>query len=199
LRYAFIALSITSIVLTVTGVSCELPVDEGPVVFADSFENGLDAWAMGWYLPEDPNNPGQPVAWSIEQANGPASDGQYSARFFLDGRQDDGTIWLVRDFDVTPGNPYQVILQFDLWSESESANALAMVAGYAGGKEPDEEADFHADMAANLIAGWKTYTFILDTTATSNGLIRVAYGISAVWETEMTYYIDDVRIQITPQ
>lgn len=185
--------------IIVTGASC-LPVsNEEPIIFTDSFESGLGAWTQGSDVPEDPNNPGQPVAWSIEQSGDQADDGQYSAEFYLDGRQDDGTIWLVREFDVTPGRAYAVTLSLAFWSETESFNTLAKVAAYAGGKTPDAEADFDVNMSANEVAGWKTYTYILDATATSNGKIRVAFGISAVWETEMTYYIDDVQIEIAPR
>ncbi len=185
--------------VAITGANCQLPVGEEPIVFNDSFENGLAAWTQGSDVPEDPNNPGQPVAWLIEQSDEQADDGQYSARFYLDGRQDDGTIWLVREFDVTAGRTYAVTLSFSLWSESESFNTLAKVAAYAGGKAPDVEEDFDVNMAANEVAGWETYAYVMDATATSNGKIRVAFGISAVWETEMTYYIDDVSVEIEPQ
>ncbi len=197
MRRTFITLSLGTIALWLTGASCLPPGNEEPIVFSDSFETGLTAWTQGSDVPDDPNNPGQPVAWSITQSTDQAIDGQYSARFFLDGQQDDGTIWLAREFDVTAGRTYAVTLSFSFWSETESFNTLAKVALYAGGKAPDVEADFNVDMAANEVAGWKTYTYIADATATSNGKIRVAFGISAVFETEMTYYIDDVEIEIT--
>ena len=199
MRNTFITLSLGTMALWVTGASCLPPDNEEPVVFSDSFETGLAAWTQGSDVPEDPNNPGQPVAWSIEQSDVQAEDGQYSAEFYLDGQQDDGTIWLVREFDVTAGRTYAVTLSFSLWSETESFNTLAKVAVYAGGKAPAAEADFNVDMAANEVAGWKTYTYMADATATSNGKIRVAFGISAVFETEMTYYIDDVEIEISPR
>jgi hypothetical protein len=184
--------------VVMTGANC-LPVDEEPAAFNDGFESGLGAWTQGSDVPEDPNNPGQPVAWSIEQSNAQADEGQYSARFSLDGSQDDGTIWLVREFDLTAGKAYSVTLAFSLWSETESFNTLAKVAAYAGGKAPDAEEDFDVSMAANQLAGWRTYTYVIDATATSNGKIRAAFGISAVWETQLTYYIDDVAIEIEPK
>ena len=199
MRNAFIALVVGSAAFCACGASCLPTGNEQPITFNDSFETGLAAWTQGADVPEDPNNPGQPVAWSIAQSTDQAIDGQYSARFFLDGSQDDGTIWLVREFDVTAGRTYGVTLRFALWSESESFNTLAKVAVYAGGEAPDAEADFNVDMVANEVTGWKTYTYVVDATATGNGKIRVAFGISAVFETEMTYYIDDVEIQIAPK
>ncbi len=32
----------------------------------------------------------------------------------------------------------------------------------------------------------------------SKGRLWVAFGISVVWETKVTYFIDDVRIEIVP-
>ncbi|HPD31222.1 MAG TPA: hypothetical protein PLL20_14620 [Phycisphaerae bacterium] len=183
----------------ITGANCLTTPVEEPVIFNDGFETGLGSWMQGSDVPEDPNNPGNPVAWAIEQSDAQAVEGRYSARFCLDGGQDDGTIWLVREFDVTAGRVYSVMLSLSLWSESESFNTLAKVAAYAGGKAPDAESDFDVSMAADQVAGWKTYTYVIDATATTNGKIRVAFGISAVWETQLTYYIDDVAIEIEPK
>jgi len=199
MRHRLSVLAVTAMVLGACGASCLPRGDEEPIIYNDSFETGLGAWTQGADVPEDPNNPGQPVEWSIEQGTEQAVDGQYSAKYSLDGTQDDGTIWLVREFDVTPLALYRVTLSFDLWSETESFNTLAKVAAYAGGKAPEVEADFDVNVAANEVAGWKSYTYVVDAIATLDGKIRVAFGISAVWETELTYYIDDVQIEIVPR
>lgn len=199
MRYILLTASLAVSGLCLLGASCLPPGNEQPISFADGFEDGLGNWTQGSDVPEDPNNPGHPVAWSITQSSDQALDGQHSARFYLDGSQDDGTIWLVREFDVVAGGTYRVTLSFALWSETESFNTLAKVAAYAGGKAPDAEADFNVEMAANEVAGWKTYHYVIDATATLNGRIRVALGISAVWEAELTYYIDDVEIEIAPR
>src|SRR5690606_25143887 len=107
-----------------------------------------------------------------------------------DGRQDDGTIWIQRGFDVEPREDYRVQLSFYLWSESESFNTLANVAAFAGTPAPTLEADFDTRQAANQSAGWRRYNYAFNVRSRGDGNIWVALGISAVWETELTYYID---------
>jgi hypothetical protein len=126
------------------------------------------------------------------------AEGTASARFTLDGSQDDGTIWLTRPFDVAAEESFRVQLTFDLWSASESFNTLANVAATAGSRPPREENDFNLGQPANQSEGWRTYEYEFDVRSGSEGEIWVAFGISAVWETEMTYYVDDVRVEIAP-
>jgi len=169
-----------------------------PVVFQEGFEAGLEGWEAGADVPQDPANPGQPVFWSIERSADRANEGSASARFTLDGKQDDGTIWLARPFEVPGDEPLRVRLAFDLWSESESSNTLAHVVAYAGARPPATEEDFDLSQTANQVTGWKTYTYDLRLPANPEGRVWVALGISAVWETEMTYYVDNVHVEIVP-
>jgi len=90
------------------------------VGFADGFEGGFTGWSRASDVPQDPNNLKNPVAWMITRSTERAVAGSASLRYYLDGRQDDGTIWIVR-------------------------------------------------------------------------------GISAVWETEMTYFVDDVKLTAIPR
>ncbi len=169
---------------------------DGSVPFQEGFEGALDGWRKGSDVPEDPDRPGEPVRWSIEISADQAAEGGSSARFTLDGKQDDGTIWLARPFAVEPNQTKRVQLALDLWSRSESFNTLAKVALYAGPEPPNEEADFDTSRAANQVTGWRTYQADLEVDSGAEGRIWVAFGISAVWETEMTYYVDDVRVDI---
>ncbi|MGC9347779.1 MAG: hypothetical protein ACP5JG_06545 [Anaerolineae bacterium] len=173
------------------------PSDD-PIAFQEGFEEGLAGWERGADVPEDPERPGQPIAWSIERSPDQAAEGGSSARFTIDGKQDDGTIWLMRPVDVAADQPLRVQVTFDLWSASESFNTLARVAAYTGSQPPAEEGDFDLDQTANQAAGWKTYEYTFEVSSNSEGQIWVALGISAVWETEMTYYVDDVRVEIGP-
>jgi hypothetical protein len=169
-------------------IGCENPL------FADGFEGGLGAWQGDFDLPQDPNDPGDVVDWSITQSGEQAFEGSFSARYFLDGRQDDGTIWLVRALDVAPNADVLVHLQFQLWSESESFNTLAAVVAYAGVDPPQQEADFDLTRRANDVTGWAPYEYAFPVRTDATGRIHVALGISAVWEAEMVYFLDDVRV-----
>ncbi|MFW6135646.1 MAG: hypothetical protein ACOC7N_02360 [Chloroflexota bacterium] len=178
---------------------CGQTAEPSDVVFEEGFETGLQDWEKGSDVPEDPNHPGQPVAWSIETSEEQASEGEKSALFVLDGVADDGTIWLTRSFDGAPNEGFTVDLAFDFWSASESFNTLAYVAAYAGDSPPTGEADFDLGQPANLAEGWKAYTYSFDVESADSGEVWVAFGISVVWETEVTYYVDNVRVEITPR
>jgi hypothetical protein len=176
------------------GLGC-WPLPPSPVLLEEGFENGLAEWEQGADVPDDPNNPGQPVAWSIQQSDVVSVEGDYSARYFLDGRQDDGTIWLVRSLQVEPATRYTVTLAIDFWSETESFNTIAKVALFVGTDPPNKETDFDTSRPANQMEGWETYSLQAEVTSDINGKVRVAFGISAVWETEMTYFIDNVVLK----
>jgi hypothetical protein len=182
---------------TETPAPTPIPADE-PIVFQERFEETLDRWQKGFDLPEDPERPGQPVDWAIEISPEQAARGKSSARFFLDGKQDDGTIWLARPFNVAPDQALRLRLTFDLWSESESFNTLAMVAAAADSRPPVAEGDFDVSQPANQVTGWKTYAYTFEVRSGPEGQVWVAFGISAVWETPMTYFVDDVRVEVVP-
>jgi hypothetical protein len=56
--------------------------------------------------------------------------------------------------------------------------------------------DFAIVGFANEAAGWKNYVYTVNLNMDSNGEVGVAVGITVRWETYITYYIDDVRIEI---
>lgn len=167
-----------------------------PVVFHEGFESGLEGWEQGADVPQDPNNPGQPVAWSIDASDEQAVEGTQSARFVLDGSQDDGTIWLARELQVPADTELVIDLTFDLWSTSESFNRLANVAAYAGLYPPEVETDFDTSQPANLAEGWQRYFYNFPVRSDAQGRLWVAVGISVVWETEVTYFIDGMQLAV---
>ena len=74
----------------------------------EDFENGFGEWVTDADVPLDPNNPGHLVEWNITRSNDVARSGRYSLKFFIDGRQDDGTIWIERKIAVQKGAQVQV-------------------------------------------------------------------------------------------
>jgi len=44
--------------------------------------------------------------------------------------------------------------------------------------------------------GWKTYTLSSRVQTVASGDVKVAVDISVCWETQMTYYIEDVTVDI---
>lgn len=185
------------------------------VEFAERFEDGFSGWETAADVPEDPNNPGNPVEWHITRSTDRAATGSASLRYFLDGRQDDGTIWIVRPVEVESGQEYDVRMRAEAWSASESFNTLAYLVMYAGPDRPTTEGSFPDPGAnsseagvtergglrevLNQAEGWVSYSFSWETPTLERDNIYVAAGISAVWETEMTYFIDDIELSATPR
>lgn len=97
---AAVAIVVTAALLTVW----ILPPSSQPEqkVFFDDFENDFGIWITDSNVPQDPNNPGEPVAWAIERVPNSSFSGEYSTLMRIDGRQDDGTIWIERKV-ASPG------------------------------------------------------------------------------------------------
>lgn len=172
----------------------------------DSFEGGMGPWQQDEHLPDDPNNPGAKVGGNAS-AGDRARTGDKGLRLAIDGRQDDGTIWVERALNYEPGTRYAFNASFWAWSASESFNILAHAVAYLGPDDPEREEDFPQPMQnsgteefghgglrepLNRAQGWERYTFTWVGTIPDDGVMHFAIGISAVWETEMVYDIDDV-------
>jgi len=192
----------TLAMIAALGMACSIgPAPTPPTqqwTVEEGFESGLGTWARGADVPLDGEIPNQTVEWSIEQSDEQSKSGQASARLFLDGKHDDGTIWLTHSFAVPANGEYAVHLSLDLWSQSESFNTLGKVAVYAGPRQPTEEADFDTSQPADQAEGWKRYEYQMKARSDDQGQLWVAFGISVVWETQVTYFIDDVNIEIIP-
>jgi hypothetical protein len=160
----------------------------------DSFETSLEPWETGYDLPQDPNNPGHFVAWSITRSENQSASGDYSLRLYVDGRQDDGTIWIQRNIDgIRRGR--NITLEFRLFSSSQSFNTLAVVVGFIGSVPPANEEDFTVLGSANEVEGWKPYKMSLEIDDETD-VLWIAVGISVRWEAQLVYYIDDVAITV---
>lgn len=150
-----------------------------------SFEAGLRSWTVGTDLPTDPNT-GGPVETDVRVTAERASSGEQSLELSIDGRQDDGTVWVQQPVDLGRGST----LALDVYSPQESFNTITMVAAFAGPDRVLRENEFDTSQAVEDHGGWKTYEYPVD----GDGLGVVAVGISVVWETEVTRWVDDVRL-----
>jgi len=167
-----------------------------PLRLSEGFENGFGEWTADADVPLDPNNPGHAVLWNITRVTDAAKSGQYSVELFVDGSQDDGTIWIERSIVVKRNSQVQVRVSFQFYSAQESFTTIAAVVAYAGVRNPETEGDFAVVGLANEVAGWKEYSLAAVVDTGSSEELWVAAGISVRWETHMTYLIDDVEIEI---
>jgi hypothetical protein len=167
------------------------PVKEGS-------SKDLDQWIADADIPLDPNNPGHYVEWYVKLVSNVYHSANYSLELSIDGSQDDGTVWITRKISVKDNTEVKVRLSFYLYSETKSANLIAEVIAYAGSRKPEKEDDFIKGQLgpANQISGWKRYEYIDTVNIGREDQIWVAIGISVLWETSMTYNIDDITIEI---
>ncbi len=173
-------------------ISVWIFLQEPPKYFED-FENGLGAWVVDAEVPEDPNNPGQSIEWHITRVSNVSRSNSFSLELFIDGRQDDGTVWIETKIELK--KPSQIKVAFWLYSEQQSSNTRAAVCVYVGTKNPETEMDFYVLGAADEIAGWKNYEY--STVIDASGEAWVAVGISVRWEAYLTYYLDDLKIEVS--
>jgi len=166
------------------------------IIQYQSFEEGFGDWVSDADVPLDPNNPGQPVEWHISLVSNVSHSGRNSLRLFIDGSQDDGTIWVEKGTDIPKNSLIHVMLSFWFYSAQQSDAVIAVVCAYANVANPEVEADFTVLGPANEVAGWKEYAIMANLYTGSSDRLWVAVGISVRWETHMTYYIDDIEIQI---
>ncbi len=154
-----------------------------------SFEAGYRGWLVGHDLPTDPNT-GRPVASGTRIASDPVAAGERSLAVSIDGRQDDGTVWVQQAVDLTDSDALSVAVH----SPEESFNTITKVAAYAGPRPPRgrlREADFDTTAAVEDHAGWRTFEYDVD----AEGPGVVAVGVSVVWETRVTRHLDDVYLE----
>jgi len=187
---------IVGMLIVVSGVAVSYFYPK-PIVYNESFEEGFDNWEPDADVPPDPNNPGHPVAWNVSQVAFPVHSGQHSVELYMDGRQDDGTVWIEKRIPVKYNSQIHVKVSFEFYSENESFNVIAGVCSYAGIFDPETEANFTVIGNANEVGGWKRYTYETTLQTGSGGEVWAAVGITVRWETEMTYNIDDVKVTIS--
>ena len=109
------------------------------------------------------------------------------------GRQDDGSVWIQRQIDTVTAD--EVSLSFRFWSPFKgSFNNLAYVVSYVGPEPPQMEEDFVRVAPMTDVGEWDT--LVLSARTDGADSVWVAVGLSVVWESEQTYYLDDVVVEL---
>lgn len=176
---------------TDTGTPTSSPTPSTPDSLANaSFESGWSGWTVGQHLPTDPNYEStRPVAWSAGVTTEDATDGLASCRLFIDGSQDDGTVWVQQPVDLSAYD----FLAVD-YRVSDSFNEIRKAAAYAGPVPEEDLTEQDFDTSQSLEGhdrpGWKTFTYEVS----HDGPGLVAVGFSIVWETGAHALLDDVRL-----
>ncbi len=193
---ARIIIVLASLVVAAGAIATLCPKAHAPLErVTESFEAGFGGWIPDADVPIDPNT-GEPVDWNVTRSTDVSSSGMHSLKFFIDGRQDDGAVWIERKMLLKEG-ARRVNITFDLYSGAESFNTIAVVCAYAGFEDPEHEADLAVLAPANEVAGWKRYSLAVNVDCGKAQEVWVAAGISVRWETCMTYYLDDIIVEVT--
>ncbi|NYT12618.1 MAG: hypothetical protein GKC03_08765 [Methanomassiliicoccales archaeon] len=185
---AIMALVLATTLMAITFVGC---VSSPEIILQDGFEQGMGDWAVGMDLPIDPETD-IPVQASVAISSERARSGEASINITIDGRQDDGIVWVMRSITVPSDGAIDLKISFFVYSESESFNTIAHVVAYIGDDQPVNENSFEKLGPANPAEGWNE--FHLENKLDSDGEIWIAVGISVAWETWMTYFIDDISV-----
>ncbi|HVF11178.1 MAG TPA: hypothetical protein VNA16_10265 [Abditibacteriaceae bacterium] len=167
-----------------------------------SFESDLQGWTTKGI---DLIVGGSTVDWSIQRSTDRASEGATALKFHLDNRTDAGKIWIERPFAVNPNQRYRVNVQYSLaTADFGDVNLWTIITGvrtqpainrndltYQGntGNGSDTDVGFR----------WLQKSYNFEVTSGGDGKLYVDIGVWGTWETPRTYYIDNVRVTLTPQ
>ncbi len=173
---------------------------DGFVVFETSFETGFDGFAADGTDLDDP-----PIEWTIERSQEEAADGAWSVRLDLDNLNDAGKIWIERAVDLEPGVTYDVEVSYAFGtSDFGDINAWTVIAGVdPESPEGVDDLTFQgttstgADEDVGVV--WLDKSHAFTATAGASGELWVSLGVWGTSEFPRTYYLDDVRIEFTPQ
>lgn len=152
--------------------------------------------------------------WRVERSQAEVYTGEWALEVFTEGDYDDGTAWAVRPISVEAGLTYEARVAAQAWSRSESFNTLRHLVMRLGAEKPRSEDDFpDPGMTSSLVTGapygglrqplhlaegWREYDFewtVDDAPAT----LYLAVGVSVVWESDATHYVDDVEVSLEPE
>lgn len=159
---------------------------------AFSFENGLQGWTRDHFIDCEQDPTPCTFNWRINRSTQQAKSGTTSLKAFLDGTNDDGTIWMERQFQVN--GPATVEVTFWLWSESQSDFNTWPVVAFIGKRNPETEIDFTIVGQTDRKAGWARYSLTRTINGGASGKVWVAFGFGATWESERTYFLDSVQV-----
>lgn len=84
-----------------------------PLVYTESFEHDFGGWVADADAPFDPNDPGYTVDWNVSRVASLAHSGEYSVGLYIDGRQDDGTVWIEKKIPVKDRSQIHVTVSFE--------------------------------------------------------------------------------------
>lgn len=169
-----------------------------------SFELGLSPWYA--VAMDTGQTGGAHATWTIERSDAHASAGAWSARLNTMNATDAVKLWLERGYVVapSPNDEYDVTIAFDFGTfDFGTINHWRIIAGAfahpprsATALEPAFRGETGGAPGPGTLR-WLEKSYSTRVTA-ARGKIYVTLGVWGTFETERTYFIDDVRVTIRP-
>ena len=196
-----------ALLVAVVGCKGDGPADPPPslVDLHSSFESGLDGWTVA---ATDTLVGGAGIPWHVQPSTALAYEGSHALELYMANYTDAAKIWIVRRIDVPPSRPYHVAISYALGTRDYGTmNLFALIAG-AMTTEPHtrEElaATYQRDATSNGAASDVGYRWVqkatgVDVTADASGQLYVVVGVWGTFEVDRTYYIDALRVRVTPR
>jgi hypothetical protein len=132
-------------ILTIISAAAGWYFSPKSIAYNESFEQNFSGWTGDADVPPDPNNPGSNIEWNVSRTTSPAKSGQHSVELYIDGRQDDGTVWIEKMLSIERNAQVQVNVSFDLYSESESLNVITAVVAFGKSVRWETEMTYNVD------------------------------------------------------
>jgi hypothetical protein len=203
--YLIISALVCACMLSFAGCGGGDPIEPQNPTYTYSFEDGLAGWTAKAY---DIEVGGSDVDWSIATNTDRATVGTHSVKYNVDNLTDASKIFLEREFTLDPGT-YTLSLDCDFASaDFGNVNNFQFIAGVskaaassaAGLHFTGDTANGHATDAGFV---WLDKTFtgaqIESSTVTvaAGDKVYVQFGVWGTWETERTYYLDNLTVKFT--
>lgn len=176
--------------------------DPDPVL---TFETSFEEDAAGFQADgTDLDEP--PVDWTVERTTERAEEGEAAMLLQVDAVNDQAKIWMERSFqDLEPNTTYDVEVSFDFATEDFGAVNLWTLFADVQEDSPETWEDFDGAYTSDTGHGgeenvgyvWEGHTATLTATTADDGVLHVAIGVWATWETLRAYYVDNVEVTVT--
>lgn len=199
LASCLIIFSITSaaVTLILTSRPATQPLVQNPPAANttySSFETSMDNWTANGTDLTDP-----PITWWITPTSNQSYDGNRSLELYLNNLNDAGKIWIQRAIQALPNTQYYITVTYQLGTTDYGMNPFTIITGVTP-QPPQNTTLTYQDTTDNGqdngTLTWLTKSYDFVTTTTDTGLLYPAIGVWGTWETNRTYYLDDVTVTL---
>lgn len=168
-----------------------------------SFENDLEGWSING-ADLSLNDP-TADEWAITRSQDMATDGSTAVKFDLTNNNDQGKIWIEKPFLVEPNRLYEVNVSYSFASANGELGTFDIITGVFK-QRPATRNDLIPAFRESTYKGnhkpryiWldKHYEFAISSGQATS--LWVVIGIWGTFEIRNIYYVDSVRVEITPK